>query len=105
MPLSALGDPVTADGCLHGGDIVSASGIKLLRVALWNNAIRIHKQRWSGLHLAHIAVDFERNSLAVPCLEREHICDTHGSPCGAGDSARRDVSQVHLTAMCLIFRP
>ena len=35
----------------------------------------------------------------------EHICDTHRTPCGAGDSARRDVSEVSLTAMCLIFRP
>ena len=74
MPLSALGDPVTADGCLHGGDIVSASGIKQLRVALWNNAIRILKQRWSGLHLgAHscrLRTEFSRRALS---RKRAHL--------------------------------
>ena len=39
------------------------------------------------------------------CLEIEHICDTHRTPCRAGDSARRDVSEVRLTTTCLIFRP
>ena len=38
-------------------------------------------------------------------LEIEHICDTHRSPCGAGDSARRDVSEVRLTAMRLNLSP
>ena len=34
-----------------------------------------------------------------------HICDTHRTPCRARDSARRDVSEVRLTARCLIFSP
>ena len=56
------------------GDIVSASGIKLLRVALWNNAIRILKQRWSGLHLgAHscrLRTEFSRRALS---RKRAHL--------------------------------
>jgi hypothetical protein len=38
-------------------------------------------------------------------LALEHICDIHRTPCGARDSARRDVSEVSLKAMCLVFRP
>ena len=52
---------------------------------------------------AYDQIDQARAELKT--VSKEHICDTHRTPCRARDSARRDVSEVRLTTRCLIFRP